>query len=307
VRGPTETLASEEAADFSGFLTRFRAKHSAPIEGACFGAPGPVVAHEVIPTNLDWKITEDQIRAALGIASVKLVNDLEATAAAIPHLQPEQVLTLYEGRPRQHSQRRYVVLAPGTGLGQAFLVFSGREPVVFPSEGGHADFAPTSPLQLELLRYLMRRFPRVSYEHVLSGPGLENIYDFLRDTVGPPTPAALTERFKREDRAKVISEAGLEGEDALCTQALDLFAVILGAHAGDLALSFVAHAGVFLGGGIPPKIREKLREGPTVEAFLRKEKMADLVGSIPLRIILDDHAALLGAASIAARLAEHRG
>jgi glucokinase len=300
-------MASEEAADFGALLKRFRSQHPATVRGACFGAPGPVVAHEVIPTNLDWKVTEDQIRAALGIDSVKLVNDLEATAAAVPHLDPGQTLTLHEGCPHQHAQRRYVILAPGTGLGQAFLVVAGGEPMIFASEGGHADFAPTSPQQVDLLRYLSGRFPRVSYEHVLSGPGLENIYDFLRDTVYLEEPAVLAERLGREDRARVISEAGLGREFPICTQAVDLFAVILGAQAGNLALGFVAHDGVFLGGGIPPKMRQKLREGPTVEAFLKKEKMADLVSRIPLRVILDDHAALLGAASIAARIVATHG
>jgi len=199
-------------------------------------------------------------------------------------------------------EKRYVVLAPGTGLGQAFLVIREGEPFIFPSEGGHVDFAPTSDIQVELLRYLMGQLPRVSYERVLSGPGLENIYNFLRDTVYHEEPKELAQRCERADRAPVISQAGLEGAYPIATQAVDIFATILGSYAGNLALTFRANRGVFLGGGIPPKMLSKLEEGSTVRAFLKKERMAELVAAIPLRVIMDDHAALLGAGSIAERL-----
>jgi glucokinase len=198
-------------------------------------------------------------------------------------------------------EERYVILAPGTGLGQAFLVIHEGNVFTFPSEGGHVDFAPTSDLQIKLLNYLLGRFPRVSYERVLSGPGLENIYDFLRDTVFHGEPEELKERFHLGDRAKVISQAGLEGTHAIAVEALNVFTNILGAYAGNLALTFRANRGVFLGGGIPPKLIDKLKQGEAVKAFLKKERMADLVAAIPLRVIMDDHAALLGAASIAAR------
>jgi glucokinase len=301
IRGETESFPSQEAADFSEILRSFMNQHPTRLESACFGAPGPVFAGEVDPPNLDWDVSEDDIKKALGIKVVKVVNDLVATAAAVPLLPSDQILTLYEGRPSRVLEERYVVLAPGTGLGQAFLVVHEGNSFIFPSEGGHVDFAPTSDLQIKLLSYLLGRFPRVSYERVLSGPGLENIYDFLRDTVFHGEPEELKERFQSEDRAKVISEAGLEGTHAIAVDALNVFTNILGAYAGNLALTFRANRGVFLGGGIAPKMIDKLRQGEAVKAFLKKERMADLVAAIPLRVIMDDHAALLGAASIAAR------
>lgn len=302
-RGHTEVFSSQEATGLPEMLRHFLAKYPANIQSACFGAPGPVFAGEVDPTNLDWNVSEDEIRTALGIDSVKVVNDLVATAAAIPHITPDKLLTLYEGKSSQVPEKRYVVLAPGTGLGQAFLVIRSGEPFIFPSEGGHVDFAPTSDIQIDLLRYLRTRFPRVSYERVLSGPGLENIYDFLRDTIYRDEPPELAQRFPQEDRAKVISQAGLADISPIATQAVDLFATILGSYAGNLALTFRANRGVFLGGGIPPKMIGKLAGGSTVLAFLKKERMTDLVAAIPLRVIMDDHAALLGAASIAAHSA----
>jgi glucokinase len=301
VRREIETYPSQEASGLPEILRQFLRAHPAKIQSACFGAPGPVFAGEVDPTNLDWNVSENEIRRVLAIDSVKVVNDLVATAAAIPHLEADKILTLYEGKQSQVPEQRYVVLAPGTGLGQAFLVICDGEPLMFPSEGGHVDFAPTDDIQIELLRYLLRRFPRVSYERVLSGPGTENIYDFLRDTVYKGEPEELTECFAHEDRAAVISRCGLEGRHEICIQTVDIFAAILGSYAGNLALTFRANRGVYLGGGIPPKMLPKLQEGPAVRAFLKKERMADLVAAIPLRVILDDHAALLGAASIAAR------
>ncbi len=301
LRGETESYPSQQAADFSEILRQFTLRHPARLESACFGAPGPVFDGEVDPTNLDWDVSEEDIKKALGIDSVKVVNDLVATAAAIPLLPADKVMTLYAGKPSKVLEERYVVLAPGTGLGQAFLAIHDGSPFIFPSEGGHVDFAPTSELQIRLLSYLLGRFPRVSYERVLSGPGLENIYDFLRDEVFRGEPEELKRRFQSEDRAKVISQTGLEGTHAIASEALNVFTTILGAYAGNLALTFRANRGVFLGGGIPPKMIDKLREGPAVNAFLKKEQMADLVAAIPLRVILDDHAALLGAASIAAR------
>jgi glucokinase len=301
IRGETESFPSQDATDFSEILQKFLARHPTRLECACFGAPGPVFAGEVDPPNLDWDVSEADIKKALGIDRVKVVNDLVATAAAVPLLPSEKILTLYEGKPSQVPEERFVVLAPGTGLGQAFLVIRDGNPFVFPSEGGHVDFAPTSDLQIKLLSYLLGRFPRVSYERVLSGPGLENIYDFLRDTVFHGESEDLKTLVQSEDRAKAISQAGLEGTHAIAIEALNMFTTILGSYAGNLALTFRANRGVFLGGGIPPKMIDKLKEGPAVKAFLKKDRMADLVAAIPLRVIMDDHAALLGAASLAGR------
>jgi glucokinase len=297
-----EFFPSQEAKAFPEILEKFCRQHPAQVDAACFGAPGPVFAGEVDPTNLDWNVREQDIRNTLGIARVKVVNDLVATAAAIPHLASDKLMTLHDGQPTQVPEERYVVLAPGTGLGQSFLIIRDGVPFIFPSEGGHVDFAPTSDMEIALLRYLLRRFPRVSYERVLSGPGTENIYEFLRDTIYRDEPPELVEKFQHDDRAKVISEAGLAGAYPIAVQTVEIFARVLGSYAGNLALTFRANRGVYLGGGIPPRMLSKFQDGSTVRAFLKKERMADLVAAIPLRVILDDHAALLGAAVIASTL-----
>jgi glucokinase len=297
----TQTVASRDSATFVDVLLDFIAGRKIPLEAACFGAPGPVMNRRVSATNLPWEIDEGELASFLGIEKVRLVNDLVATAAAIPRLKPESFILLHPGTRNTDREQRCVVLAPGTGLGQAFLILGPDKDRFYPSEGGHADFAPTSDIEIELLRFLMARFQRVSYERVLSGPGLENIYDFLCAEVYHSEPADLKLRLETGDRAKVISESGLAGQHEVTTRAMDLFAKILGSQAGNLGLAFRASGGVYLGGGIPPKIIEKLTEGATVRAFLDKEPMTEVVEAIPLRVIMDDHAALHGAAAIATR------
>ena len=299
-----ETYSSCEVREFPNLLKRFLKDHSGPIESACFGAPGPVFEGEVEPTNLEWKVTEEDIRQALEIHAVKLVNDLVATAAAIPHLAPEQVVTLQEASSaRQAREQRCVVLAPGTGLGQAYLAIRDGEPRLFPSEGGHTDLAPTNALEVDLCHFLRARHQRVTWEDALSGPGIENIYAFLLESKYRRVPEALAERLAADDRAKVISEAGLRGEADICVETMDIFVSLLGSLAGNVALGFRANGGVYLGGGIPPKILPALQKGAAVQAFLDKPSMAGLMKRFPLRVIMDDHAAIMGAARIASRLA----
>ncbi len=296
-----ETYISKDFPDLQTIIALFLGRYRVHIEKACFGVPGPVVDGEAQTTNLPWTLQESEIRQASGISSVTLVNDLVATAAAVPLLGPDDLFPLHQGKKAETAEMKYAVLAPGTGLGQAFLHVESERAVVLPSEGGHADFAPTTALQIELLQYLQPRFGRVSYERVLSGPGLENIYNFLKTSRYATEPPELAQRLKEGDPAAVISGVGLAGQNELCVKALDIFAEILGAQAGNLALNFLATGGVYLGGGIPPKLCKKLKDGTAVAAYLNKGRLSNLVADTSLFVIQDEQAALLGAAAIAAR------
>ena len=296
-----ETYHSRDCTDFSDFIRQFLRSHRVTVESACFGVAGPVIEGRAKFTNLPWVLDEKNIGNNCGIRHVKLVNDLVATTAAIPKLRKDNLLTLYSGEPDDDCNV-YAVLAPGTGLGIGFLTRHADDFYTWGSEGGHADFAPTTKIQVELLQYLMNQFERVSYERVLCGQGLINIYEFLKNNNPNDEPVELQQRFRSEDRAAVISAAGIAGDHNLCIRALDIFVSILGAHAGNIALNFMATGGIFLGGGIPPKITKKLMDGTIVSAFLNKGRLSHVVGKTPLYVICDDHTALLGAATIASRL-----
>jgi glucokinase len=194
------------------------------------------------------------------------------------------------------------LIAAGTGLGEALLIWDGRRHLVVASEGGHADFAPRTDLEVDLLRFLQKEFGRVSSERVVSGPGLFNIYRFLRDTGHAPEPSWLGDRIASGDPSAVVSEVGLAGGHPLCVQALDLFSALYGAEAGNLALTGLAVGGVYLGGGIAPKLSAKLTDGSFVTAFRDKGRFAELMASIPVSLVLEPRAALLGAAHVARAL-----
>ncbi|MCU0603944.1 MAG: glucokinase [Desulfobacterales bacterium] len=285
-----------------GFLERNNA--AGRIEAACIGLPGPVVGGSVRATNLPWVIEESAFGESLGIPKVRLVNDHAATAAALPLLGPEELITLHPGR-EERERRVFAVLAPGTGLGQAYSVrcVDGRlQP--FPSEGGHVEFAPKDELEFDLLKYLQEKLhKRVSVERVLSGPGILNIYSFLRDRSRCDEPEALRAEIAAAPApAAVVSGHGLSGKYAICSMTLDIFARLLGSQAGDVVLTYLSTGGLFLGGGIPPKVAAKLQEGGAVEAYLRKGRLSPLVEMTPLHVIKNDRTALLGAAAIAAGL-----
>ncbi|MCG3154166.1 MAG: Glucokinase [bacterium] len=298
VRESTATFAVREHGSLEEVAAAFVARQQARVAQVCIGVPGPVVQGRSRAVNLPWLLDEQSLKQALRLEGVKLVNDLFATAASIPLLAAEDLITLHPGEA-PGPEATYAVLAPGTGLGQGF--YSSRAGVL-PSEGGHADFAPTNEIEIELLRFLRTRLRRVSYERVLSGPGLVNIYEFLRETGRAAEPPELRERMQRDDPAAVIATAGQANEFPICAQALDLFAAILGAQAGNLVLHLLATGGVYLGGGVSMKIANKLRDGTVVKSFLNKGRLSDLVKKTPLHIIRDDHAALLGAASLARNL-----
>jgi len=294
---------SKSAPSLEALVREFLEKHDCVggIKAACIGVPGPIVYGTVRATNLPWQIEEDTLAEKLGIPRFRLVNDHVATAAAIPLLGPDETAALHPGL-EDRERRVFALLAPGTGLGQAYLVLNEHGRCYpFPSEGGHVEFAPRDELEFDLLRYLLDKFmSRVSIERVLCGPGLVNIYSFLRDRSYCEEPDSLREEMAASRHpAAVISGYGLSGRFQICARALDIFAGLLGSRAGDIVLTYLSTGGVYLGGGIPPKIIGKLREGMTVDAYLRKGRLSPLVESTPLLVILDERAALLGAASIA--------
>lgn len=270
------------------------------IEAACFGIAGPVIDNRCQTTNLPWVISGDDLAARFSIPRVLLLNDLEATAHGLLLLHPDEVVVLNAGKPPK-AKRGLALIAAGTGLGEALLVWTGTGYRPLASEGGHCDFAPNSDLEIDLLRYLRGQFMHVSYERVVSGPGLHAIYEFLRDTK-KNEPTWLAEKITAGDPPAVIAEAGLAGHADIAKQALDLFAGIYGAEAGNLALKTMALDGLYIGGGIAPKLLTKLQDGTFMRAFTNKGRYKRLLSSIPVRIIMNQGTALLGAASAAAQL-----
>ena len=296
------TLPSREFPTFEDAVARFLDGGARPaVEAACFGVAGPVVNGRSVTTNLPWQLDEATLAASLPARRVRLLNDLEATGYGVLTLPPTALEPLQRGAARRGSM---VLIAAGTGLGEALLIWDGQRHLVVASEGGHVDFAPRTDLETELLRFLRKELGRVSYERVLSGPGLYNVYRFLRDTGGVPEPSWLHDRIATGDPSAVVSEVGLAGGHPLCVQALDLFVSVYGAEAGNLALKALAVGGVFVGGGIAPKIRAKLADGTFVTAFCDKGRFAELMASIPVSLMLEPRTALLGAARVAQGLVE---
>ncbi len=291
------TFSSREHASLDEIVRQFVLAHTLRVEYACFGVAGPVRHGRCEATNLAWVVDARQLASELGIERVTLMNDLEANAYGVAALEPKDFVLLNEGAP--DAEGNAAVIAAGTGLGEAGLYWDGTQHRAFACEGGHADFAPRNALEMELLRYLLTQFQHISYERVLSGPGLHNIYKFLRDTGRGEEAAWLTEEMHAHDPSAAISRAALGGRCALCVQALDLFVSLYGAEAANLALKVMAVGGVFVGGGIAPKIVAKLRDGTFMKAFTAKGRLKPLLEAMPVRVILNDKTALLGAARCA--------
>jgi len=270
------------------------------IDAACFGIAGPVIENTSKTTNLPWVVDGADLSKRFGIPQVRLLNDLEATAYGLLVLTPDETDVLNAGMPPA-TKGAMALIAAGTGLGEAILYWDGTTYQPMPSEGGHCSFAPTSELEMELLRYVRTHHTHVSYERVLSGMGLHAIYEFLRDTKRNE-PTWLAEKLKVEDPPAVIAEAGLKKQAEIAVQALDMFATIYGAEAGNLALKALALDGLYIGGGIAPKLLAKLKDGAFMKAFTHKGRYKKLLATIPVRVITNPKAALLGAASVAARL-----
>ena len=271
-----------------------------PIDAASFGIAGAVVEGRATATNLPWKIDERALEQAIPAKRVRLLNDLEATGHGLAALPPTSLVTLQAGQPRTGN---IALIAAGTGLGEALLIWDGRGHRVVASEGGHADFAPRTDEEIELLRFLRKDFGRVSYERILSGPGFFNVYRFLRDTGRYPEPPWLAERLKGVgDPNEVLGPVAREGRDALCAATLDLFVSIYGAETGNLALKVLAVGGVFIGGGIGPRFRAKLEDGAFMPSFRDKGRFTPLLEAMPVHLVLEPRTALLGAARVAQTL-----
>lgn len=271
-----------------------------PITAACFGVAGPVIDNRCQATNLPWVVSGSELATRFDIPHVRLLNDLEATAYGLLRLRPDETVVLNAGQPPK-TKRCLGLIAAGTGLGEAALVWTGTGYQPFSSEGGHCDFAPNSDLEIDLLRHLRAQYLHVSYERIVSGPGIHAVYEFVRDTK-KNEPTWLAEKIRAGDGPAIIAEAGLTGQADIAKQTLDIFAGVYGAEAGNLALKVMALDGLYLGGGIAPKLLAKLQDGTFMRAFTNKGRYKRLMSAIPVRVIMNQKTALLGAASVAAEL-----
>jgi len=295
---------SGEYPSLEAVVREFLRQGNEPIDQASFAVAGPVIAGQAKITNLTWTVDLARLQAELTLDAVTLINDLQAIALAVPILTPDEVAVLNEGKAEASGP--IAVIAPGTGLGEAFLTWTGTRYQAHPSEGGHADFAPGNTIEIGLLQYLQQRFAHVSIERVCSGRGLPNIYDYLRDTrYAPETPEVARALAEAEDRAPLIVQHALSptAPCPLCRATLDVFIAIFGAEAGNLALKVLSTGGVYLAGGIPPRILTTLQNGRFVQAFLRKGRLSELLSHMPIRVILS-RAALLGAANYGLELSK---
>ena len=294
-----ETLAehsypSQQYASLSAIIEEFTGLHDYQPVAASFGIAGPVRDNSVDATNLPWYISAADIARHFRIKQVALLNDLEATAWGLRTLDADDFHVLNNGTPNPAGNA--AIIAAGTGLGEAGLARAGDSFQPFATEGGHASFSPGSELEIELLRFLTDRYGHVSWERVLSGPGLVNLHEFLCRYRNRPVPDWLQQKMRSGDPAAAISAAAQSGEDALSSEALELFAHLYGAEAGNLALKMMASGGVYLGGGIAPRILGQLTTGNFMSAFVAKGRMRPLLEQMPVRIILNDRTALYGPA-----------
>ncbi|MCW5802983.1 MAG: glucokinase [Deltaproteobacteria bacterium] len=296
-----DILLAEEHASLEAMLDKFlRGRDVEGLTGACFGVAGPVDGKRAKITNLPWVIDAGALSTKLGGIPVSLLNDLQATALGTLVL-PATSFAVMQEATNAVADGPIAVIAPGTGLGEALLVAENGRYRALPSEGGHADFAPTTEEEIDLLRYLRKLYSgHVSYERVLSGDGIGDLYNFVRLATGSKEPTWLAAQIASGDRNAVVSKAALEGTDAACVRALEMFAEILGAEAGNLALRAYATGGVIIGGGIPPKILPALQSGALMARFHDKGRFAGFMRSIGVRVTLEPRAALLGAAHHAA-------
>lgn len=306
--GPRAPLArnvfpSGRYPSLEAIVQEFLSKTDIHIDRASFAVAGPVIEGQAKITNLTWTVELANLKKALNMEAVTLMNDLQAIALAVPVLGKDEYATLNEGEAKAGGA--IAVIAPGTGMGEAFLTWDGKRYIAHASEGGHSDFAAGNQLEIGLLGYMLARYPHVSVERVCSGRGLPNIYDYLRDSrYAPETPKVAARLAAAEDRTPIIVECALSPDPcALCWATLDAFISIFGAEAGNLALKILSTGGVYLAGGIPPRILPTLQNGRFVQAFLRKGRLSDLLAGMPIRVILS-RAAMLGVANYGLDLAK---
>ena len=293
-----ETFDSSKYSDFRDILSAFTGKLGEQPDAAAFAMPGPVEGGVVRTTNLPWEVDAGKLAEQLNLTGVGLLNDLEAVGHSLAVLQPEDLATLNPGKP--DAAGNIAIVSAGTGLGEAGCYWDGERHHPFPCEGGHADFAPTDDLQVELLIWLRGRMDHVSCERVVSGPGLVEIHQFLSDTGKYEEPDALARELAGNPDPAHIVRAASEGTSPRCIESLKLFVSIYGAEAGNMALKTMARGGVYLGGGIAPKILDYLKGPEFMRAFAAKGRMRPLLQSMAVRVIVNDKAGLLGAACFAA-------
>lgn len=270
------------------------------LQSACFGIAGPVTGRQGWVTNLSWELDADKMQQALGISKIRLINDFAAVGYGLEALGDNDLIELQAGKPAKNAP--CALIGAGTGLGQGMLFWQDDHYEVMSSEGGHCDFAPVDDQQIELLSYLIERFGHVSYERVCCGRGLVNIYEFLRDQAPDTESEAIKEAMSSGDPAAAVSIAGLEGNDDLASQAMHLFAKIYGQQAGNLALTCMSGGGVYIAGGIAPKVIDKLKDGTLITAFNAKGRMVKLTEVMPVHVVMNANVGLMGAALAASRL-----
>lgn len=290
-----KTYASQEHSGLREVLVEFIRTEGIPVHSACFGVAGPVRGGKTKISNLPWTIDCKELAEQLKLSSVGLLNDLEAYAYGIDALESKDLVTLSEGLEDAEGNR--AVISAKTGLGMAGLFWDGFRHHPFACEGGHADFAPRNQIQAELFSYLQKKFGHVSCERVLSGPGIRNIYDFLRDTKKAEEPASLRDQLKSaRDASALIAQLALEGRTPICQETMDLFVSIFGAETGNCALRYMTTGGIFIAGVIAAKNVQKLQDAAFLQAFLDKGRMSSLLKDMPIRVILNDDCGLIGSA-----------
>jgi glucokinase len=292
-----QVFSSREHSGLDEIVMKFLAGHAHSVTCAAFGVAGPVRGGISETPNLPWIVNSKTLGKYMGLDNVGLINDLEANAWGVDALGPGDFAVLNEGAV--DAAGNAAIISAGTGLGEAGMYWDGTRHRPIASEGGHCDFAARNELEVDLLRFLLAEFGRVSFERVISGPGLFNIYRFMRDTGRGEEPAWLAKEISGDHPSAAISKAALSGKSELAVKALDLFVSIYGAEAGNVALKFMAVGGLYVGGGIAPKIIEKVKGPHFMEAFLAKGRLRPVLEAIPVRVILNDKTALLGAARYA--------
>ena len=299
-----QTYESRQYPEFLPLVKEFLKGATSRIDlilaSACFGIAGPVTGREARTTNLPWHIDADVCVRELKISNVALINDFQAIGYGIDGLTDEDIVELQQGKEQKGGTR--AVIGAGTGLGEGILVSRGDRYEILASEGGHVDFGPTDELQMEMLKFLRSRFNRVTYERVVSGPGLENIVEFLCDHDPRNVSAELKALVASGDGAAHISKFASEKNDPLARKALELFCSIYGAQAGNLALTCLATGGVYVAGGIAPKILSFLKDGTFMRAFRDKGRMSPLMDAMPVRVVTNPKVGLIGAALMAERM-----
>lgn len=293
-----QKFSSKDFPTLEAIVQKFLQANPHKIEKACLGIAGPIRNGKCQATNLPWVVDTASFKELLSISSVALLNDLEAKAYGLKMLKKEELFLVQQGTKQFGNQ---AFIAAGTGLGEAGLYWNGKDHIPFPCEGGHADFAPRNALEIELFLYLQKKFGHVSYERVVSGPGIPLIYQFLLETGKEKESPQVKEALKTKGASFVISEMALKKQDPLSEKAIDVFLSVYGAETGNLALKMLSLGGIYIGGGIAPSLKELMKTGSFLRSFVDKGRFRSLLESIPVYVVLNDDASLLGAVYFASK------